>query len=174
MPALYSALAVLMQFIAAGAARAARWAQKMEIGGNAALLARLVVIAAGLWNAYSVHNAFHHALPPDADLATILIAWLVSGAVAFVEIMVYDVDETLKSAYARSKAQADQAWEDNRRAESRAATGKPLERVDIVALTDEMLEKAIAFHTGQKRRMENERSRRRKQNIIAKERVSKD
>lgn len=156
-PALYAGLAVIMQFAAALSAVAARWARGFELTGSEQW-ARGVVGAAGLWNAYSLHNAFEMAMPDDAGFFTQAIAWAVSAAVAFVEIAIYWIDETLKSEVRRRRS-ADEA------ATLASARGMNLTEFEERHLTDAAIAAGIKAATGYKRRLEVERNRREKRNI---------
>ena len=155
--ALYAALAIILQVTAAVAAMAARWARGFELVGSEAWAVR-VVVAGGLWNAYSLHNAFEQSLGLDAEWFPVLMGWIVSGAVAFIEIAVYWIAETLESEVAarRRAAEATELAE----ARSRDRSRHNVDEVDYLALTDEALEAMIGTYTGGKRRAEMERKRR--------------
>lgn len=158
-PALYAGLAVVMQITAAISAVAARWARGFNLDGSERWAIR-VVGAGGLWNAYSLHNAFEMALPEDAGWFAQAVAWAVSVAVAFVEIAIYWIDDALKGEVKSRQAAAEASA-------LAGARGMNLTRMDEAALTDAALKAGIAEATGIKRRLEVERDRRRKRNIVA-------
>mgnify|MGYP006935471556 CR=1 FL=1 len=160
-PAFYSVLAVIAQGTTAVASMAARRADSFGLEGSGRW-ARGVIGAGGLWNAYSLHNAFDQATGADASLWDAAVVWVVSLAIAFMEIAVYFIDESLKAKIAEARAAADAESIEDARQRDRGE----LRRIDPVAMTDSALKAGIAEATSVKRTLELERKRRIGKNIV--------
>lgn len=162
-PLLYAGLALIVQGINAVVSMAARRAERLGLIGSAKWCRRAVA-AAGGWNAFSLHNALALALGDEPDFWAEATVWAVSSGLAFLEVILYFIDEALKSEAKAQKDAADKAT----LADARVGKGVDVRHIDEAAMSDEALVKAIGWATGVKRRLEVERQRRRQKKSASK------